>query len=55
MFEFLNVLCALAAGLVAGAAIHSAYVHSKRRRSLPEFPWDHFEVDDLEEVEYERG
>lgn len=48
MIEFLNVLCALAAGLIAGAALHSAYVHSKSRGELPEYPWDHLEVEDLE-------
>ena len=51
MIEFLNVLCALAAGLIAGAAIHSAYVHSKERGELPAFPWDHYDIDDLEDEE----
>ena len=43
MIEFLNVVAALLAGLVAGAAIHSAYVHSKYRGELRPFPWDHEE------------
>ena len=34
MIEFLNVLFALVAGLIAGAAIHSAYLHSKIRGEL---------------------
>lgn len=54
MNEFLNVLLALAVGLIAGAALHSAYVHSKNRGELPVFPWDHCEVEDLE-VEHEEG
>lgn len=41
MIEFLNVLFALVAGLVAGAAIHSAWRHSKERGELSELPWDH--------------
>ena len=48
MIEFLNVLFALAAGLIAGAALHSAYVHSKNRGELPKLPLDHLEVEDLE-------
>jgi len=34
VIEFLNVLTALVAGLVAGAALHSAYLHSKKRGEL---------------------
>ena len=49
MIEFLNVLFALAAGLIAGAALHSAYVHSKNRGELPVYPWDHCDVEDLED------
>jgi len=41
--ELWNVLAALVAGLVAGAVLHSAYVHSKRRGELPDHPWDHEE------------
>jgi hypothetical protein len=43
MIEFWNVLVAWLAGLIAGLAIHSAYLHSKKRRELPPFPWDHDE------------
>lgn len=46
MVEFWNVLAALVAGLVAGAALHSAYVHSKRRGELPDHSWDHDEEGD---------
>jgi len=48
VIEFLNVLFALLAGVVAGAALHSAYVHSKSRKELPELPWNHCEEDDGE-------
>lgn len=34
MIEFYNVLVALIAGLVAGAALHSAWLHSKKRREF---------------------
>ena len=46
MIEFLNVVTVLLAGLVAGAALHSAYVHSKRRGELPDHSWDHDEEGD---------
>ena len=48
VIEFLNVLAALLAGLVAGAALHSAYVHSRKRGEFRPFPWDHEEDDDEE-------
>ena len=48
VIEFLNVLVALLVGLVAGAVIHSAYVHSKKMGELRSFPWDHEEDDDEE-------
>ena len=43
MIEFWNVVVAWIAGLVAGLAIHSAYLHSKRRGELQPLPWNHDE------------
>jgi hypothetical protein len=34
MIEFFNVLAAFLAGLVFGMALHSAYLHSKKRGEL---------------------
>ena len=34
MIEFWNVVIALVAGLIAGAAVHSAWLHSKQRKEL---------------------
>ncbi len=41
MIEFLNVIIAALAGFVLGLAVHSAYVHSKKRGELGPMPWDH--------------
>jgi hypothetical protein len=43
MIEFWNVLVAWLAGLIAGLAIHSAYLHSKRHGEVRPLPWDHDE------------
>ena len=45
VMSFFIVVCAF----ILGLATHSAYVHSKQRGGLPEFPWDHYEIDDLED------
>lgn len=45
MIEFLNVLIALIAGLIGGAALHSAYLHSKKRGSIGKMPWNHKEAE----------
>jgi len=34
VIEFWNVIAALIAGMIAGAAIHSAWLHSKKRKEL---------------------
>ena len=34
MSEFWNVVIALVTGLIAGAAIHSAWLHSKEQREF---------------------
>jgi hypothetical protein len=34
MIEFWNVVAAFICGLIAGAAVHSAYLHSKKRKEL---------------------
>jgi hypothetical protein len=34
MIEFWNVIAAFISGLVAGMAIHSAYLHSRKRKEL---------------------
>jgi len=36
MIEFLNVVVALVCGLIAGAVLHSAWLHSKKRGELKE-------------------
>ena len=40
MIEFWNVIAAFISGLVAGAAIHSAWLHSKNRGEF-ERKWGH--------------
>lgn len=47
MIEFWNVIIAWIAGIIAGLAIHSAYLHSKKRKELGDHPWNH---DDEEEA-----
>lgn len=34
MIEFWNVVIALVAGLIAGVALHSAWLHSKERKEF---------------------
>ena len=43
MIEFWNVVVAAIAGFILGLAVHSAYVHSKRRGEIGPMPWDHSE------------
>ncbi|MBS7629828.1 hypothetical protein KEJ23_07710 [Candidatus Bathyarchaeota archaeon] len=43
MTEFWNVVIAWIAGIITGLAIHSAYLHSKRRGEIPTLPWNHEE------------
>ena len=47
MSFFIGVFCAF----ILGLATHSAYVHSNQWGGLPDFPWDHYEIDDLEDDE----
>ncbi len=41
MIEFWNVVFAALAAFILGLAVHSAYVHSKKRGELGRMPWDH--------------
>lgn len=34
MIELFNVLVIFVAGLIAGAAVHSAWLHSKKRKEI---------------------
>ncbi len=46
MIEFWNVVAAAIAGFILGLAVHSAYVHSKKRGELGRMPWDYGEGDE---------
>jgi len=48
MMEFWNVVVAAFAGFILGLAVHSAYVHSKKRGELEPMPWDHDEEEERE-------
>ena len=55
MIEFWNVVIAVVAGVIVGAAIHSAYVHCKERGDLQPFPWDHDLDDERDGEDGEEG
>ena len=43
MIEFINVVVAAISGFILGLAVHSAYLHGKKRGELRPMPWDHEE------------
>jgi len=46
MIEFWNVIVAALAGFILGLAVHSAYLHSKKRGELGRMPWNHGEEEE---------
>jgi len=49
LIDLLNFIVSAICAFILGLATHSIYLHSKKRKELPPLPWDHLEVDDLEE------
>ena len=45
MIEFFNVIVAAVTGFILGLAVHSAYLHSEKRREIRRMPWNHEEVE----------
>jgi len=44
MIEFVNVVVAAVAGFVLGLAVHSAYLHSRKRGGIGRASWNRGEA-----------